>query len=53
MQKERNIIKDNHKDKKLYIIIPIAGFVFVSALIFIAWCLIVKRKDDETKQKDC
>ncbi|KAL8460253.1 hypothetical protein ACS0TY_031970 [Phlomoides rotata] len=42
---------DNHKDKKLYIIIPVAGFVFVSALIFVAWCLIIKRKGDKTKNR--
>ncbi|KAL8467889.1 hypothetical protein ACS0TY_031219 [Phlomoides rotata] len=33
---------DKAKDRKLYIVIPVVGFV--SVFIFIAWCLIVKRK---------
>ncbi|KAL8467901.1 hypothetical protein ACS0TY_031229 [Phlomoides rotata] len=43
---------DNSKDRKLYIIIPVVAFVSASVLAFIAWCLIVKRKGDETKDKN-
>lgn len=40
-------LSDNHKDKKLIIIIPVVvGFVSVSALIIIAWCWMVKRKGE-------
>ncbi|KAL0305845.1 UNVERIFIED_CONTAM: G-type lectin S-receptor-like serine/threonine-protein kinase [Sesamum radiatum] len=43
---------DNHKDKKLIIIIPVVvGFVSVSALVIIAWCWMVKRKGDKAKDK--
>ncbi|GFP91369.1 g-type lectin s-receptor-like serine/threonine-protein kinase at1g11300 [Phtheirospermum japonicum] len=36
---------DNHKDKKLVIIIPVVvGFVAICVLIFIGWCWMVKRK---------
>ncbi|KAL8467890.1 hypothetical protein ACS0TY_031219 [Phlomoides rotata] len=35
-------LSDKAKDRKLYIVIPVVGFV--SVFIFIAWCLIVKRK---------
>ncbi|KAL8460297.1 hypothetical protein ACS0TY_032007 [Phlomoides rotata] len=35
---------DKAKGRKLYVIIPVVGFVSVSVFAFIAWCLIVKRK---------
>ncbi|KAL8032742.1 hypothetical protein ABFX02_13G115900 [Erythranthe guttata] len=39
---------DHHKDKKLYIIIPIvAGFFGISVLIFVGWCWLVKKKGAE------
>ena len=36
------------KDKKVYIIIPVVvGFVCISAMIFVAWCWMMKRKGTE------
>ncbi|KAL0353180.1 UNVERIFIED_CONTAM: G-type lectin S-receptor-like serine/threonine-protein kinase [Sesamum angustifolium] len=49
---EAAVYEDNHKDKKLIIIIPVVvGFVSVSALVIIAWCWMVKRKGDKAKDK--
>ncbi|KAI3456370.1 hypothetical protein Pfo_013033 [Paulownia fortunei] len=43
---------DNHKDKKLLIIIPVVvAFVCISVMIFIAWCWMVKRKGEKTREK--
>ncbi|KAG6394003.1 hypothetical protein SASPL_144579 [Salvia splendens] len=40
------------KDKKVYIIIPVVvGFACISAMIFVAWCWMVKRKGQKPEQK--
>ncbi|KAL8460298.1 hypothetical protein ACS0TY_032008 [Phlomoides rotata] len=42
---------DLKKDRKLYIIIPVVGFVSLSTFAFIAWCLMVKRRGSKIKDK--
>ncbi|PIM97776.1 Serine/threonine protein kinase [Handroanthus impetiginosus] len=43
---------DSHKDKKLFIIIPIVvAFCSMSFFAFIAWCWIAKWKGEKTKDK--
>lgn len=41
-------IVGKEKDKKVYIIIPVVvGVACISAMIFVAWCWMVKRKGIE------
>ncbi|PIN01423.1 Serine/threonine protein kinase [Handroanthus impetiginosus] len=43
---------DNHKGQKLLIIIPVVvGFAFLSVLVFLAWCWMVKKKGKKAKDK--
>ncbi|KAL8479577.1 hypothetical protein ACS0TY_026465 [Phlomoides rotata] len=44
---------DNHKYRKLYIIIPaVVGFASVSIFSFVAWCWIVKRRGNKIQDKE-
>ncbi|XP_057768260.1 G-type lectin S-receptor-like serine/threonine-protein kinase At1g11330 [Salvia miltiorrhiza] len=45
---------DDHRDKKLYIIIPVvSAFVCISVFIFVAWCWMVKnRKGGEANPRN-